>query len=325
MKDTRRARLVLTILLLLAFTLITLDYRSGALGGGRSVASDVFGPLENTVDAVVHPIGSWFSSLGHLGSYKSENQKLERELAAANRQLRLTATERSQLAQTKKLMHLAGKAQYRIVPAQVVAYGGAAGFDYTVTINRGSANGIISQETVINGDGLVGRTTVVTAHSATIQLADDPTSKAGVKLAAPQEEAGFVTGAGRGQPLRLTVIDPTASVHVGQQVVTLGSALSPSTGLAQPFVPEIPIGHVSFVTPPHGGLSVTGKVVPYVDYTSLDIVGVVVKAPPSKIKPFSLLPASPTPAPTVTVTVTASPGSTPSSSITPSTQLSGTP
>jgi rod shape-determining protein MreC len=325
MKDTRRARLVLTILLLLAFTLITLDYRSGALGGGRSVASDVFGPLENTVDAVVHPIGSWFSSLGHLGSYKSENQKLDRELAAANRQLRLTATERSQLAQAKKLMHLAGKAQYRIVPAQVVAYGGADGFDYTVTINRGSANGIISQETVINGDGLVGRTTVVSAHSATIQLADDPTSRAGVKLAAPQEEAGFVTGAGRGQPLRLTVIDPTASVHVGQQVVTLGSALNQSTGLAQPFVPEIPIGQVSFVTPPHGGLSVTGKVVPYVDYTSLDIVGVVVKAPASKIKPFSLLPASPTPAPTVTVTVTASPGSTPTSSITPSTQLSGSP
>ena len=83
MKDTRRARLVLTILLLLAFTLITLDYRSGALDGGRSAAADVFGPIENTVGDVVHPIGSWFSSLGHLGSYKSENDKLERELAAA--------------------------------------------------------------------------------------------------------------------------------------------------------------------------------------------------------------------------------------------------
>jgi rod shape-determining protein MreC len=325
MKDTRRARLVLTILLLLAFTLITLDYRSGALGGGRSIASDVFGPLENTVDDVVHPIGSWFSSLGHLGNYKSENQKLGRELAAAERQLRLSATQRSQLAQAKKLLHLAGKAQYRIVPAQVVAYGGADGFDYTVTINRGSANGILPQETVINGDGLVGRTTVVGQHSTTIQLADDPTSQAGVKLSAPKEEAGFVTGAGRGQPFRLTVIDPTATVHVGQQIVTLGSTRNAKTGLDQPFVPEIPIGHVSFVTPPHGGLSVTGRVIPYVDYTSLDMVAVVVKAPPRAIKPFSLLPAAPTPAPTVTVTVTSSPGKTPSSSNTPTPQLSSTP
>jgi rod shape-determining protein MreC len=325
MKDTRRARLVLTILLLLAFTLITLDYRSGALGGGRTIASDVFGPLENTVDDVVHPIGSWFSSLGHLGSFKSENQKLERELAAANRELRLTATERSQLAQAKKLLRLAGKAQYRIVPAQVVAYGGADGFDYTVTINRGSAEGILPQETVINGDGLVGRTTVVSPNSATIQLADDPTSRAGVKLAAPKEEAGYVTGGGREAQMRLTVIDPTASVHVGQQIVTLGSTLNKSTGLDQPFVPEIPIGQVTFVTPPHGGLSVTGKVQPYVDYTALDMVAVVIKAPRSPIKPFSLLPASPTPAPTVTVTVTATPSLTPSSSISPSTQLSSTP
>jgi rod shape-determining protein MreC len=330
MKDTRRARLVLTILLLLAFTLITLDFRSGALSGGRSVGSDIFGPIENTVDDVVHPIGSWFSSLGRLGSYKGENQKLERELAAANRQLRLGATQRSQLLQARKLLHLAGKAQYRIVPAQVVAYGGADGFDYTVTINRGSDNGIATQETVINGDGLVGRTTVVSQHSATIQLADDPTFQAGVKLSAPKEEAGFVAGAGRGQPLRLTVIDPNASVQVNQQVVTLGSTLNPKTGLNEPFVPEIPIGHVSFVTPPHGGLSVTGKVVPYVDYTSLDLVAVVVKAPSSPIKPFSLVPTSPTPAPTVTVTVTSrphphssSPSGTPSG--TPSVQPSGTP
>jgi rod shape-determining protein MreC len=319
MKDTRRARLVLTILLLLAFTLITLDYRSGAISGGRSAASDIFGPIENTVGDVVHPIGSWFSSLGHLGSYKSENDKLERELAAAERQLRLTATERDQLAQAKKLLHLAGKAQYRIVPAQVVAYGGGEGFDYTVTINRGSASGIRPQETVINGDGLVGKTTVVGRWTSTIQLADDPSSEAGIKLSGKTEPAGYVRGAGLGKPLRLTVFDQFATVTPGQQVVTLGSNPNSKTGLAEPFVPEIPIGRVSTVTPPNGGLSITGTVTPYVDYGALDVVGVVVKAPKSTIKPFSLVPASPTPAPTVTVTVTAkpSPSSTPTTSSSP--------
>jgi rod shape-determining protein MreC len=309
MKDTRRARLVLTILLLLAFTLITLDYRSGAVDGGRSAASDIFGPIENTVGDVVHPIGSWFSSLGHLGSYKSENEKLERELAAANRQLRLTATERSQLAQAKKLLRLDGKAQYRIVPAQVVAYGGGEGFDYTVTINRGSASGVRPQETVINGDGLVGKTTVVGRWTSTIQLADDPSSEAGIKLSGKTEPAGYVRGGGLGQPLRLTIFDQFATVTPGQQVVTLGSNANPRTGLAEPFVPEIPIGRVSAVTPPNGSLSITGKVVPYVDYGSLDLVAVVVQAPKSPVKPFSLVPASPTPAPTVTVTVTATPSS----------------
>jgi rod shape-determining protein MreC len=320
MKDTRRARLVLTILLLLAFTLITLDYRSGAVSGGRGAAADIFGPIENTVGDVVHPIGSWFSSLGHLGSYKSENQKLKQQLEAANRQLRLTATERSQLSQAKKLLHLAGKAQYRIVPAQVVAYGGADGFDYTVTINRGSADGITTQETVINGDGLVGKTTVVGRFSSTIELADEPGSQAGIKLSGPKEEDGYVTGTGLGQPMKLTVFNPSAHVTVGQQVVTLGSTVNRRTGLAEPFVPEIPIGHVTFVTPPNGSLAITGRIVTYVDYGALDMVGVVVKAPPSTIKPFSLVPASPTPAPTVTatVTVTPTPGITPSNTVSPS-------
>ena len=107
----------------------------------------------------------------------------------------------------------------------------------------------------------------------------------------------------------------------GEQVVTLGSNANPRTGLDQPFVPEIPIGHVSFVAPTNGGLSITGKVMPYVDYGALDVVGVVVEAPRSKIKPFSLVPASPTPAPTVTVTKTVTP--TPDTTGSPS--ISGTP
>ena len=38
MRDNRRARLILAMLLLTAFTLITLDYRSGGGGPLRSVA-----------------------------------------------------------------------------------------------------------------------------------------------------------------------------------------------------------------------------------------------------------------------------------------------
>jgi rod shape-determining protein MreC len=321
MKNTRRARLVLTILLLVAFTLITLDYRSGAAGGGRQVASDIFGPIENTVGDVVHPVGSWFTALGHLGSYKSENEKLRRELAAANSQLRLTATEQSQLTQAKKLLHLDAAAQDTVVAAQVTAYGGADSFDYTVTINRGSAEGIRVNQTVINGDGLVGQTIRVSRSSATVQLADDPEFTVGVKLDAPTEEAGFLDGGGLA-PMALTMIDPQAVLHPGEKLVTLGSTVKPGTDLNVPFVPEIPIGYISTVTPPNGGLTPTATVIPYVDYTALDVVAVDVKPPKTPVRPFSVLPASPTPAPTITIYVTPTPGLTPSSSSSPSNRAS---
>jgi rod shape-determining protein MreC len=292
---------VLTLLLLAAFTLITVDYRSNALGGVRSAASTIFGPIENVVDDVTHPIGSWFSSIGHLGSYKSENNKLKNRVSQLQDQLDLTAAERSELAQDQKLLHLAGLAQFRIVPARVTAVGDGLGFGETATIDRGRANGVKVNETVIDGNGLVGRTIVVGRSTSTILLANDLTFAVGARLEGRQLELGSVKGGGLNQPMTLTLFNNTTRLTVGEQLVTAASTSD------EPFVPEVPIGRVTKVAPLNGGLAQTATVQPYVDFTSIDIVAVVVHAPKA-IKHDSLLPASPTPAPTVTVTVTATPG-----------------
>jgi rod shape-determining protein MreC len=300
----RRARLVLTLLLLAAFTLITLDYRSGAGNGLRRAASTVFGPIEGVVNDVVHPIGSFFSSLGHLNSYKHENQQLRSRVQDLQGQLRLTQREQNEYAQDQKLLHLAGLAQFRIVAAKVIAYGGALGFESTVTINRGSANGIAANETVITGDGLVGRVVTVGRNTSTVLLANDSKFFAGARLSANVPSIGSVAGGGRGQPMTLTLFDNTVKMTVNERLVTFGDS---PTG---PFVPEVPIGRITAITPANGQLGETATVQPFVDFGSLDIVAVVVRGPRT-IKHGSLLPASPTPAPTVTVTVTATPGSTP--------------
>jgi rod shape-determining protein MreC len=302
MRNSRRGRLVLTLLLLAAFTLITIDYRSNALGGVRSGTETVFGPIEDAVGDVTHPIGSWFSSIGHLGSYKHENDALRRKVAQLQGQLNLTAAERAQLAQDQKLLHLAGLAQYRVVPAQVTAVGDGLNFGQTATINRGSVNGIRKNQTVIDGNGLVGKTIVVGRFTSTILLANDLTFTVGARLAGKQLELGSVQGGGLNQPMTLTLFNNTTRLTVGEQLVTAASLHN------TPFVPEVPIGRVIKVAPLNGGLAQTALVAPYVDYTAIDIVAVVVRAPAS-IKHDILLPAAPTPAPTVTVTVTTTPGS----------------
>ncbi|HVV77537.1 MAG TPA: rod shape-determining protein MreC [Mycobacteriales bacterium] len=301
MRNARRARLILTLLLLSAFTLITLDYRSGALGGVRKVASTVFGPIEDGIDHVVHPIGSWFSSLGHLGSYKHENEDLHKKVAQLETQLRMSAVERTEYQQEQALLHLAGLGQYTSVAARVTAYGGAFGFESTISINRGTSNGIRKNETVISGAGLVGRVVDVGRSTATVQLANDSAFTAGARLSTARLAVGAVGGNGRGKPMDLTLLDNTVRLAVGQQLVTFAS------GPGGPFVPEVPIGRITHVTPANGQLAQTASVVPFVDFGSLDIVAVVVAAP-SSIPHDKLLPTSPTPAPTVTVTVTASPG-----------------
>src|SRR3954451_8823337 len=313
MRDSRRARLILAMLLLTAFTLITLDYRSGGGGPLRSIGNAVFGPVERAASAVARPIGSVFSSLGHLSSYKSNNAKLEKQNEQLLERLRLTDADRAHLAAAEKLLNLAGRAQFRIVAANVVGVGSSLGFEWTGTVDVGTRDGIKPNQTVIDGDGLVGKTLSVGPTTSTILLGDDPNFTAGARLEGSSQEIGHVDGGGR-NPVTFTLLGTQSHMRAGDRLVTFASLGD------RPFVPEVPIGRIIRVQPAAGQLFSTGVVDPYVNFNSVDIVGVVV-AQTRKIKRDSLLPPSPTPSPSAT------PSGTPSTapSGTPSSQPSGSP
>ena len=85
----------------------------------------------------------------------------------------------------------------------------------------------------------------------------------------------------------------------GQSLVTFGSVQD------RPYVPGVPIGQVTKVQGNAGSLTQTALVKPFVNFTSLGVVGVVVGGPAQNPRD-SVLPPGPTPVPTVTVTVTPS-------------------
>jgi rod shape-determining protein MreC len=317
MNDNRRARLILALLILTAFTLITLDYRSGSGGPLRSAGNAVFGPIERAVSSVVRPIGSFFQSLGRLNSYRSTNDRLRRQNKQLEEQLRLSAADRAHLANMEKLLHLAGQARFRIVAARVVGVGNALNFEWTATIDVGSNDGVKANETVIDGDGLVGKTEDVGPTTSTVLLANDAKFTAGARIAG-SEQIGHVDGGGR-QPMTFTLLGTQQPMRVGQQLVTFASIGD------RPFVPEVPIGRITRVPPSAGQLAATAVVSPYVNFTTVDIVGVVV-GEPRTIPRDSLLPPSPTPSPNPSPNPT--PSGTPSGSPStppPNSQPSGSP
>src|SRR3954471_24660058 len=286
MRDSRRARLVLALLLLTAFTLITLDYRAGSGGPLRAVGNAVFGPVERAVSNVARPVGSFFSSLGHLSSYKSTNAKLRKQNQRLRQQLRLTDSDRSHLSSAEKLLALAGRAQFRIVPAQVVAVEGALGFEWTATIDVGTRDGIRANMTVVNGDGLVGKTVHVGPSTSTVLLGRHPQFTAGARLER-SNEIGHVDGGGR-QPMTFTLLGSSNTMKPGDRLGAFASIAN------RPFVAEVPIGRITEVLPTPGQLFRTAVVRPFVDFTAIDVVGVVV-GQPRTVRRDSLLPPSPTP------------------------------
>jgi rod shape-determining protein MreC len=170
-----------------------------------------------------------------------------------------------------------------------------------VTIDAGSRDGIKPDETVLSGDGLVGRVKTVGPFTATVLLAIDEESAVGARLEG-NLEIGIVSGRSQGL-MELDLLDPQAKVAPGDRLVTYGSRHS------NPFVPGVPIGVVVNVRAA-SGLTRQATVRPYVDFTALDLVGVVI-TPPTRDPRDAVLPppTNPRPTPRVTVTVTASPGS----------------
>jgi rod shape-determining protein MreC len=304
--DSRRTRLVLSVLLIAAIVLITLDFKDGGTSPARGVGADIFGPVEQVGHDVADPVSSLFDSItggpssqSTIAGLQAQNAQLRAELSAAQ----LSDVDEAQLS---KLLQLAGRGGYRIVAASIIAAGG----DYSdsVTLDIGSKDGVKPEETVLNGDGLVGTVTQVSSDTSTVLLSTDATSVVGVRLAG-SNEIGEVAGTGKsmagGGMLKLTLFNANVALQPGQQLVTFASV-----GDA-PFVPGVPVGTVVSVQANAGSLTQTALVRPFVNFTTLGVVGVVIQGP--RVDPRdSVLPH---PAPKVTVTVTARPS--PSSTTTP--------
>ncbi len=312
MHDSRRTRLVLGVLVIIAIGLITLDFRDGGASPPRSIGADIFGPIERVTDDVTNPIASLFDSVKSGPSQQATIASLQRENAELRAELSSAQLSKSAREQLEKLLQL-DAGGYRIVAAQVIAAGG----DYsdTVTLDVGRADGIKPDETVLNGSGFVGIVTQVSSDTSTVVLADDASSSIGVQMEA-SGEIGDVTGTGKSMSgsstLRLTLFDASAVLQPGQQVDTYASVGD------QPEVPGVPVGTVLSVQPRAGSLTQTALVRPFVNFTALGVVGVVVQVPrhnPST----SILPR---PAPTVTVTVTPSATRSSSGAVSPSTSTS---
>lgn len=297
MREARRPRFVLIVLLIAALGLIALSYTAGAnsaLRDVRSAGSTVFGGAEHaakSVNDVLRPSGA-----------SSDVANLQQQILQLRADLSEARLSKADYTELRKMLLVAGAGRYRVLAASVIAVG--LGYQQTVTLDVGTDDGIRPQETVINGEGLVGYVTAVSATTSTVLLASDGSSVVGV-AAAPSGQLGWVTGpgkvAGTDGLMHLEMLNSSAVLKVGDGLVTAASVND------KPYVPGVPLGVVTKLVVTNGSLTAAALVRPYVDFGALGVVGVVI-VPPGHDPRFAVLPPLPRPGPTVTVTVTAKPG-----------------
>ena len=289
MRGSRRLRLTLVLLLLTAFTFTALDSgrgESGPLAALRRGIDTVFAPVERAVGGAASSVGRALGGLPRLGSYQSDNRRLTRQVDELNGRLASLAGVQCELDQFRQLAHFLDVTGYTTVPARVVGVGPAAGFEWTAVIDAGSADGVKPSQTVVTGAGLVGRTTEVRAHTAHVLLLRDKDFTVGGTLA-QVASLGFTRGTGGGS-LTYSLASTRAPVHKGDVLLTTGS---------DTYAAGVPIGTVTGVAPDANAISRTATVAPFVDVSSLDLVGVITTG--ARTKPRGILrPVAPGASPT---------------------------
>jgi rod shape-determining protein MreC len=274
-RRSSRPRFLLLLLVLTAITLVTVDTRAnrgGVTGTIRGGAHDVFAPIQSATHSVLRPIGDFFTGAFHYGSLKKENAQLRDQLAQARGQALSSSEAQRELQILSEMAHLDFVGNIPTVLAQVVDTS-SSNFEMAIQINRGTDSGIAVNMPVVNGGGLVGRVTQVSAKHSTVLLLTDPTFSVGVQ--STLNGTVFVAdGAGRGNPLNLELVDATTQINVGDKLVTSGLSM-------EQYPKDIPVATVTSVKTAPGQLQQTVAARPTADLSRLEYVQVLQWSPQS--------------------------------------------
>lgn len=289
-RQKRRARGFVPLLVLASLTVMTLDATTddSPVDPLRAAVGNVVGPAEDLTAQAVRPFTdlSGFVTTHRdlredIAALRAENDRLQGRLATVD-------VDRARLEELDGLVRVADDTGYSLVAARVIARGPSQAFTHTVTIDAGTSSGVHEDMTVLNNRGLVGRVTRVTRTTATVLLVVDRDSVVGGRLGS-NLEIGFLQGLGqdgdRGR-LQLDLVDNAVTPAKGDTVVTWGS----KDGV--PYVAGIPIGRVESVYSSPRESSKQAVIRPLVNFTALDVVGVVV--PPGTHGDRAVLTSGPT-------------------------------
>jgi rod shape-determining protein MreC len=164
--------------------------------------------------------GAWHDYFA-LRGVRQENERLRR--AMADLEVRLQE-ERALAARTRQLEELLGLqagAELPTLAARIIAGNPNPGIR-TVTIDRGSADGVQENMAVIAPAGVVGRVIgPLAAHAARVQFLIHGSAAAGA-LIERTRVAGMVVGVDRDPPMMMELVSNLADVEVGDLIVASG-------------------------------------------------------------------------------------------------------
>jgi rod shape-determining protein MreC len=185
----------------------------------QAVTFGAFAEVQRASTAIIDGVRNAWSGYLDLRRVRAENAGLRQAL----RSLEVRLQEEHALAQRtdnlRQLLELRERSGLETVAAEIIA--GAASPEFrTMTIDKGTYDGLEANMAVISPAGVVGRVILSTPGAAKVQLLIDRNAAAGALIERTRVQ-GVVTGAGDGS-LHMEYVSGTADVKPGDLVVTSG-------------------------------------------------------------------------------------------------------
>jgi rod shape-determining protein MreC len=263
---------------LLSLVLITIYFREPADGGLHHVqaaGATVLRPFEVAAERVARPFRDAYGYAADLVGAKSENARLKDENRSLRQQVALLSTAASENAQLRGLLQYKDAprfpAGYRQVSTAVISRA-PDDFDQQIGIAAGSANGIRAGDPVLTADGLVGHVDHVTSHTSEVTLLTDESSAVSV-VDVKTNARGIVRHGSGTACCSIDRVPHEQVVHQGDWIATSGWRYG---GLASIYPKGIPVGTVTSVGQLDTDLFKQVQIQPFVKFSSLSSVLVLV-------------------------------------------------
>jgi rod shape-determining protein MreC len=185
----------------------------------EAVTFGVFAEVQRRITSgfsAVRDIWGGYVGLRHV---KAENEILTRQLEEAQVALQQQRALADRSRNLEQLLELRDRSNLKTQAAEIIAAGASPEFR-TLTVDKGTRDGVEPDMAVIAPAGVVGRVVMPSTRAAKVQLIVDRNAAAGA-LVARSRTQGVVTGSGD-QLLTLDYLSELADVMVGDVVVTSG-------------------------------------------------------------------------------------------------------
>ena len=240
--------------------------------------SDSAVPVRTAFGYLVVPLQTGMNFLGNQGAEAIDqrismnelletNQKLTEENAALRAQLALNEQKMHELGELRGLLEMKESyPDYEMTGATIISSTSENWF-YRFTVNKGRLDGIEPNMVVVHGNGLVGIVTSVGDHHAAVtSIIDDTMNVAAIDLTTGSAciVRGDTAGVMDNGTIQIRYIDNNDEIRVGDAIT--------SSNLSKYYLPDILIGYVSEVEQDPNMLTKSGRLIPAVDFSTLDEV-----------------------------------------------------